>query len=190
MQATDPLRIAIIIGSTRAQRFGPTVADWFHDHARGHGGLDLDLIDLAETALPDVLDHPGPAVQALAPRLARADAFVIVSPEYNRGYPAPLKTAIDSYVEEWKAKPVAFVCYGGVSGGLRAAEQLRQVFAELHAITIRDTVSFHSCWSKFDDNGRPLDSAGAGAAATALLNQLTWWARALHEARGAHPYPL
>lgn len=190
MQATDPLRVAIIIGSTRAQRFGPTVAHWFHAHATEHGGLDLDLIDLARTGLSDVLDEPDAAVRALAPRLARADAFVIVSPEYNRGYPAPLKTAIDSFVEEWKAKPVAFVCYGGVSGGLRAAEQLRQVFGELHAIAIRDTVSFHSCWNKFDDTGRPIDLAGASAAATALLNQLTWWARALHDAREARTYPF
>lgn len=186
----DLLRVAIIIGSTRAQRFGPTVADWFHGHARAHGGLDLDLIDLAETGLPDDLDESALAVKTLAPRLAAADAFVIVSPEYNRGYPAPLKTCIDSYVDEWKAKPVAIVSYGGISGGLRAAEQLRQVFGELHAVTIRDTVSFHSCWSKFDDAGRPLDSAGAGAAATALLNQLTWWGRALHDARATRPYPL
>ncbi|WP_306360850.1 NADPH-dependent FMN reductase [Nocardia sp. CC227C] len=188
MQATDPLRVAIIIGSTRAQRFGPTVATWFHGHARAHGGLDLDLIDLAEAGLSDVLDETGAAVDALAPRLAEADAFVIVSPEYNRGYPAPLKTAIDSYVDEWKAKPVAFVSYGGVSGGLRAVEQLRQVFGELHAITIRNTVSFHSCWNRFDDAGRPLDAAGAEAAATALLHQLTWWARALHDARAIRPY--
>ncbi|MFF2087903.1 NADPH-dependent FMN reductase [Nocardia sp. NPDC058176] len=188
---TDSLRVAIIIGSTRAQRFGPTVADWFHKHAAAHGGLDLDLIDLAHAGLSDVLaDDPDPAVLALAPRLAQADAYVVVTPEYNHGYPAPLKTAIDSYVDEWKAKPVAIVSYGGVSGGLRAAEQLRQVFGELHAVTIRDTVSFHNCWNKFDDAGQPLDLAGAGAAATALLNQLTWWAHALREARAARPYSL
>ncbi|MEU8898210.1 NAD(P)H-dependent oxidoreductase [Nocardia sp. NPDC048505] len=190
MQQAAPLRVAIIIGSTRVQRFGPTVAGWFHAHAIEHGGLEVDLIDLAEAGLPDVLERPSEAVTALAVRLARADAFVIVSPEYNRGYPASLKNAIDSYVEEWKAKPIAFVCYGGVSGGLRAAEQLRQVFGELHAVAIRDSVSFHSCWTKFDDTGKPLDLAGAGAAATALLNQLTWWARALRDARAVRPYPL
>ncbi|RKT85032.1 NAD(P)H-dependent FMN reductase [Saccharopolyspora antimicrobica] len=190
MQTTDSLRVAIIIGSTREQRFGPTVAGWFHDHALKHGGLDLDLIDLAETGLPDVLGRPDDAVDALAPRLAQADAFVFVTPEYNRGYPAALKTAIDSYVDEWKAKPVAIVSYGGVSGGLRGAEQLRQVMGELHAVTIRDAVSFHSCWNKFDDDGLPLDIAGASAAATALLNQLTWWARALRAARTAQPYPF
>lgn len=100
MPASDLMRVAIIIGSTRTERFGPTVARWFHGHAVGHGGLDLDLIDLAETPLPADLDRPDETVAALSKRLARADAFVIVSPEYNRGYPAALKTAIDSYVDE------------------------------------------------------------------------------------------
>ncbi|WP_416566327.1 NADPH-dependent FMN reductase [Nocardia testacea] len=190
MRATETLRVAIIIGSTRAQRFGPTVAEWFHRHALEHGGLDLDLIDLAEMSLPDILADPDAAVTALGSRLARADAFVIVSPEYNRGYPASLKNAIDWFVDEWKAKPVAIVSYGGISGGLRGAEQLRLVFGELHAVPIRETVSFHSCWNKFNDTGQPLDLAGTGAAATALLDQLTWWAHALRTARSGLPYPF
>jgi len=61
----------------------------------------------------------------------RNDAFVVVTPEYNHGYPGPLKTAIDSVGREWHAKPVGFVCYGGLSGGLRAVEQLRIVFASV-----------------------------------------------------------
>jgi NAD(P)H-dependent FMN reductase len=184
----DPLRVAVIISSTRVQRFGPTVAEWFFGNAVEYGDLDVDLVDLAETRLPHVLDNPNHEVRALGERLDRADAFVIVTPEYNRGYPAPLKTAIDWYVEEWKAKPVGFVSYGGVSGGLRAVEQLRQVFVELHATTIRDCVSFHSCWSKFDDTGAPLDLVGSNAAAKALLEQLSWWGEALRTARATRPY--
>ncbi|MGK5552558.1 NADPH-dependent FMN reductase [Actinomadura kijaniata] len=183
------IRVAIIIGSTRRGRFGPTVADWFTRVARAHGGLEVDVVDLAEAGLPEVLDDTGDAaVRALASRLADADAFVVVTPEYNRGYPAPLKTAIDWFVDEWKAKPVAFVSYGGVSGGLRAVEQLRQVFTELHATTVRDTVSFHTCWNRFDDAGEPVDRAGTEAAAKSLLDQLVWWGRALRDARTARPY--
>lgn len=191
MSTTAPLNLAIIIASTRAERFGPTVAAWFRDRAAEYGDLHIDLIDLAETPLPQTLDRKHgdpPEVSALATRLARADAFVIVTPEYNRGYPAPLKTAIDWYVNEWQAKPIGFVGYGGMSGGLRAIEQLRQVFTELHATTVRDTVSFHSCWTKFDDAGVPLDATGAAAAAKALLDQLAWWARALRDARAIRPY--
>jgi hypothetical protein len=77
------------------------------------------------------------------PPIDAADAFVVVTPEYNHSYPASLKHAIDMAHGEWNTKPVAFVSYGGISGGLRAVEALRLVFAELHATTIRDTVSFH-----------------------------------------------
>ncbi|MFG1997835.1 NADPH-dependent FMN reductase [Spirillospora sp. NPDC048911] len=187
MSEPRPPRTAIIIGSTREGRFALTVAGWFAALAARRADLELDVIDLAETRLPDTLgelDGTEPAaVRALAPRLAAADAFVVVTPEYNHSFPAPLKTAIDWYVDEWKAKPVDFVSYGGASGGLRAVEQLRQVFAELQAVTIRETVSFHSCWNRFDDRGRPIDAAGAAAAAGGLLDQLTWWARALRAAR-------
>ena len=100
-------------GSTRNGRFGPTVAGWFAGHARRRPGVRVDVIDLAETGLPETLgdhDEPPPApVRELAPRLAAADAFVVVTPEYNQSFPAPLKTALDWFYEEWAAKPVALV---------------------------------------------------------------------------------
>ncbi|MFD2353897.1 NADPH-dependent FMN reductase [Nonomuraea ferruginea] len=195
MTATAPLNVAIITGSIRDRRFGPTVAEWFAGEARRHPALRLDIIDLADVALPAVLaaDDTGPSeapepVRKLGARLDRADAFVIVTPEYNRSFPASLKTAIDWYVGEWQAKPVGFVSYGGASGGLRAVEHLRQVFAELHAVTVRNTVSFHSCRDKFGDHGRPIDEVGCRAAAESLIDQLTWWARTLRDARAERPY--
>ena len=86
-----------------------------------------------------------------------ADAFVVVVPEYNHGYPAALKYVIDSVQAHWQAKPVAFVAYGGHSGGVRAAEQLRQVFSGLHAVPVRDGVYFTQAWDRFDTGGRPRD---------------------------------
>jgi NAD(P)H-dependent FMN reductase len=80
---------------------------------------------------------------------------------------------------------VAFVSYGGTGGGLRAVEQLRQVFAELHTVTMRDTVSFHMAWNCFDESGQPHDPAGCNAAAKTMLDQLAWWATALRTARTA-----
>ena len=132
--------------------------------------------------------RPSAAVEAYLGRLARADGFVVVTPEYNHGYPASLKQAIDLAHHEWRAKPVAFVSYGGMSGGLRAVEQLRQVFAELHATTVRDTVSFHMAHAAFDASGQPVDATGPAAAAKTLLDQLAWWAAALRDARTARPY--
>lgn len=183
------LNLAIIIGSTREGRFGPKVAAWFASAAREHGELDLDVIDLADAGLPSVLSSkPSRAVQRYRQRLADADAFVVVTPEYNHGYPAPLKQAIDLAYEEWRAKPVGFVSYGGMSGGLRAVEQLRQVFAELHATTVRDVVSLHNPWSLFDEDARMHEPSGADAAAKTMLDQLVWWAAALRTARQARPY--
>ena len=121
-------------------------------------------------------------------RLAAADAFVIVTPEYNHSYPASLKTLIDWHFTEWQAKPVAFVSYGGLAGGLRAVEHLRGVLAELHAVTVRDTVSFHQAWERFGPDSRPVDPAECTTAAKTMLDQLVWWARALREARTARPY--
>ncbi|KAA5836900.1 NAD(P)H-dependent oxidoreductase [Saccharopolyspora hirsuta] len=182
------LRLAVIIGSTREGRFGPTVASWFAEQAAQFG--DVDVIDLAEIPLPTTIDFgapPDPHVTALAGRLAAADAYVVVTPEYNHSFPAALKNAIDLYRAEWQAKPVGFVSYGGMGGGLRAVEQLRLVFAELHATTVRDTVSFHNAWDRFDERGAPLDE-GCNAAAKGMLTQLSWWARALRTARTAEPY--
>lgn len=194
MAEEHPLRVVVIVGSTRNGRFGPTVAAWLAARAHKRGDLDVDLVDLVEARLPETLtdqdeDAP-PQVRALAPRLAAADAFVVVSPEYNGGFPAPLKTAIDWYYEEWKAKPVAIVSYGRESGGRNAAAQLRQVFTELHAVAVRDTVSLPCYWEQFAADGSwPKPGAACNDDATTTLDQLSWWARALRRARTECPYP-
>ncbi|HEX6421755.1 MAG TPA: NAD(P)H-dependent oxidoreductase [Acidimicrobiales bacterium] len=185
----QPLDLVTIIGSTREGRFGPRVARWFADLARDHGAFGVDVVDLAAADLPVTLTRQAtPAVEDYRARLDRADAFVVVTPEYNHGYPAPLKQAIDLAYTEWQAKPVGFVSYGGMAGGLRAVEQLRQVFAELHAATVRDVVSLHNPWSLFDDDARTHEPTGAEAAAKTMLDRLAWWARALRAARDAAPY--
>jgi hypothetical protein len=89
------------------------------------------------------------------------------------------KSAIDGVGAQWRGKPVAFVSYGGLSGGLRAVEALRVVFAELHTVTVRDTVSFHGAHQRFDAGGSPHDAVGPSAAASVLLDQMVWWGRAL-----------
>lgn len=189
----EGLRLAVIIGSTRIGRFGPTVATWFAAKARRRG-LRVDVIDLAEAGLPATLtdeEEPVPApVRALAPRLAAADAFAVITPEYNRSFPAPLKTAIDWYDTEWRTKPVAIVAYGRESGGLHAIEQLRQVFTELDAVAIRESVSLPRYWEMFAADGTwPKASAECNSTVLATVGQLTWWAHVLRDARTEHPYP-
>ena len=146
--------------------------------------LVVDVIDLLEVDLPHALSgHRDATVDAYAERIARADAFVVVTPEYNHGYPAPLKQAIDLCHSEWQRKVAGFVSYGGVSGGLRAVEQLRQVFAEVQVATVRDGVSFPLANAPFDDQGELRDPDGPAMAAATMLDQLVWWGSALRTAR-------
>ncbi|MYR56721.1 NADPH-dependent FMN reductase, partial [Streptomyces sp. SID625] len=137
-----PLKVTLVLGSNRHGRFGPVVADWLLTHLRARAGLAVEVVDVADTAaLPTSLD-PGPQARAalaeITPKLAGADAFVVLTPEYNHSVPAGLKNLIDWHFAEWQAKPVALASYGGLAGGLRAVEHLRQIFAELHAVTVRD----------------------------------------------------
>lgn len=187
---SEPLRVALLIGSTRPHRFADTVVRWVVGRIEHRHDIVLDVVDLAKAELPFVLPSgENDAVTAFGRRMAAADGIVVVTPEYNHGFPAPLKQAIDLLHGEWQAKPVAFVSYGGISGGLRAVEQLRVVIAELHAVTLRDTVSFHGARAAFDDRGQPHDPQRKEAALNRLMAQLLWWGYSLRSARRALPYP-
>lgn len=187
------LRLAVVIASARKGRSGETVSRWFVEQAALREDLEVDVVDVAEFVLPGEPDEDHDEATAvklaeLSPRLAAADMFVFVTPEYNRSFPASAKAVIDWHTTEWEAKPIGFVSYGGRSGGLRAVEQLRQVFAELHAVTIRDTVSFHGVREWFGQDGRPRAPEECDAAAKKMLDQLRWWGAALHRARVETPY--
>ena len=184
-----PLDTAMIIGSTRQGRVGEVVGRWFAARAEQRADIELTVLDLVDFEFPARLPSvPTPPMMAFAAGVGRADAFVVVSPEYNRSFPASLKQAIDCAYDEWRAKPVGFVSYGCGSQGLYAVEQLRVVFTELHAVTMRNGVGFDLLDGGFDADGRPLDVDGSRRAVTAMLDQLTWWGLALREARAARPY--
>ncbi|OPC80381.1 NADPH-dependent FMN reductase [Embleya scabrispora] len=188
----DAFRLAVIVGSTRQGRFAPVVSNWFAGAAEEHGDFEVDIIDLAEDRLPDVWaplsGEPAAVVARVGARLAAADAFVVVTPEYNHSFPAGLKNMIDLFRNEWQGKPVGFVSYGGISGGLRAVEQLRLVFAEQHMVTTRDGLAFPMAWEKFDADGKPVDAAGTAAAAKVMLDQLAWWTETTRSMRARRPY--
>lgn len=187
MHAAAPdLRVALVVGSVRAERFGPTVATWVRERIEAHGGIDLDVIDLADFTLPVTQDGSGDT-ERFRERVAAADAFVVVTPEYNHGYPGYLKIAIDSALAEWEAKTVGFVSYGGLAGGARSVEQLRPVFAELQVVPIREAVLFPGVWERFDNEGRLLDPERHEGSAKSMLDQLLWWGHTLRAARRPDP---
>lgn len=191
-------KLVIVVGSVREGRFGPVVGSWVAEQARRHGFFDVGVVDLADVEVPLALPaaspkhagdgYPRPAgMAALTAALAGADAFVVVTPEYNHSYPASLKAAIDWHFTQWAAKPVAFVSYGGAAGGRHAVLHLENVLTELHAVTIREGLAFPNYFTAWQD-GRPLD-AGAPAYAKTLLELLAWWAQALRTARETAPFP-
>lgn len=186
----EKIGLAVIYGSAREGRVCDKVGTWVSAELARHGDFARDLIDPLTLSLGARPEHNAAFdVTALKERIGKADAFIVVTPEYNHSYPAPLKLLIDSVYDEWKAKPVAFVSYGGSGGGLRAVEQLRQVFAGLHAVSIKNTVSFVKPWQQLGADGNLRAPDAVRQAMTLMLAQLHWWASALRQARGATPYP-
>ncbi|MDT0306437.1 NAD(P)H-dependent oxidoreductase [Streptomyces sp. DSM 44917] len=197
MEQRQGLRLAVIIGSVREGRAGPMVARWFAGQAGAHGAFEVDLIDLADVPLPLELPPVPPALEPELPRpasmadltrrLTAADAFVVVTPEYNRSFPASVKAAIDWHYTEWQAKPVGFVGYSGGSGAVLAIEQLKLVFAELSAHAVRNSVCFPRYYLLFGEDGALKDPTEPEAAATTMLEELRWWGDVLAGARRDRP---
>lgn len=184
-----PIRIALIHGSIREGRFCDTIVRWAAREIDNHDAFELDIVD-PSPLFPSPTDEPPieSAAIDIQRRLHRADAFLVATPEYNHSFSAPLKHLLDSVYGVWQAKPVAFISYGGVSGGLRAVEQLRLVFAELHTATIRQVVSFPNAPEQFDQQGYPREPERAARNLAKLLAQLGWWAKALRQARQEEAY--
>lgn len=195
----ETFRLAVIIGSVREGKFGTAVADWFIRQVERRDELDIDVIDLAEVDLPFGLEHPSepepePSAQTVSSaftvrrRLDAADAYVVVTPEHHHSVITALRRLVDWHGRPWQAKPVGFVSYGGARGGGHAVERLRPMFADLHAVPLRDQVTLPYAWELFNDDGSSRRPAECEEAAQALLDQLSWWAVTLRRGRERHPY--
>lgn len=183
------MSVAIVYGSAREGRVCDQLVDWVRAQIASQDAFDLQLIDpraIASSWIPATSREE--ALSSLRLRVGQADAFIVVTPEYNHGYPAPLKEVIDAAYQEWNAKVVGFVSYGGTSGGIRAVEQLRQVFAELHVATVRDGVSVVNVWERLGADGKLVPTPSNEKALSRMIKQLYWWACALRDARAVAPY--
>ena len=162
------LKLGLIYGSSRHGRFCDRIAVWIPHRVLRDGRSPIDAVD------PQLAKG-----SELVSRIDKGDSFIVMTSEYNHSFPAPLRELVDSAKKEWEAEPVAFVSYGGINGRLRAVERLRGVFAELHAVGIRDGVSFTNACEQFGERGQPLHPERAEPARCALLRRLHWWALAL-----------
>jgi NAD(P)H-dependent FMN reductase len=185
----------IVIASTRPGRSGLPIAEWFTGRAREHAGFEIDVVDLAQLGLP-FMDEPNhPRLRAYtqqhtkdwSERVERADAFVFVTPEYNHGYGAALKNAIDFLHAEWADKPLGFVSYGGVAAGTRAVQQLKQVVSALKMVPIIEAVSipFHAQF--IDEDGIVQANETMEQAARMMLDEIARVGGALATLRAAQP---
>jgi len=191
----DKPLIYIILGSSRKGRIGARVAKYILETASKRDDANYELIDLAEWNLPYYNEPGSPMMLQMkgvafenqkanewAEKIAAADGFVIVTPEYNHGYPAILKNHLDYTYMGWNNKPVAFVSYSmGPFMGLRVVEQLRLVVAELQMASIRESVAFGSAHEAFDENGVAKEDHSGHV--NRMLDQLMWWTKTLKAGR-------
>ena len=189
---TKPV-LQVIIGSTRPGRVGSAVADWIIDRARAQGDFEVEVADLAVLNLPifDEPDHPRlrqyvhQHTRDWSEIVDRSDGFVFVIPEYNYGFNAATKNAIDYLHAEWLNKPAGIVSYGGVAAGTRAAQMLKQVLSALKVVPVTDSVNITFVGEKLDEDGRLKPNEIMEAAATAMLGELSRWAQALRPLRAS-----
>lgn len=183
--------LLIVIASTRPGRVGLPVGEWFLERARGHGGFEPELVDLAVLDLP-LLDEPNHPrlqqytkehTQAWSSTVAAADAVVLITSEYNYGYPAALKNALDYLHHEWRHKAVGFVSYGGVAAGTRAVQQLKQVVGALGMYPGQVAVNIPFVQQFLSDDGVQANET-MEQAASGMLDELLMLDGALRTLRG------
>jgi NAD(P)H-dependent FMN reductase len=175
----QPLKLMVLVASTRPQRAGEPVSQWVMEHANARRDIEATCIDLKDLDLP-LLDEPE------HPRFGRyhhdhtkrwsklvdaADAFIYVMPEYNHGYTAPLKNAIDYLHREWADKPVGFASYGGVAAGTRAVQLIKPVLTCLGMLPLTAQVAIPMVANHIDD-GRFASTKELDEAVEVMLDQL------------------
>jgi NAD(P)H-dependent FMN reductase len=179
-------RLHILICSTRPGRVGPAVAQWALEAALAHGQFDARLVDLADFGLPvfDEPEHPRlqkyhhEPTKAWSACVASADAFVFVMPEYNYGPPPALLNAMTYLVREWQYKAMAFVSYGGMSGGIRAVQVTKQLLTTHKMVPLLEAVAIPNV-AQHVDGDRFTPNEIISQSATVMLDELCKWTGAL-----------
>lgn len=183
-------RLGVVLASTREGRVGATVTDWFSSKARAHGGFEIEEVDLKGVDLPLLSEPNHPRLKKYTQEKTRAwsetvsalDAFVFVSPEYNFGTPPALVNALDHLYGEWNYKAVGLVTYGGVSGGLRAAQMTKLLLTSFKMVPIVEQVSIPFVAQSISDSVFNANETH-DKSATVMLDELVRWTTALKTLR-------
>lgn len=183
--------IKIILGSTRPGRFGIQPATWITGLVTSRKDTAAELLDLQVVNLPFLDEQNSPAerkyekehTKKWSQKIGEADGFVFVTPEYNYSMPATLKNAVDFLFHEWNYKPVCFVSYGAISGGMRAVEQLKLLASTLKMYPLRETVAIQNYWAGMDHQGKYVFTDDMNRRASIMLDELVFWAKKMKEGR-------
>jgi NAD(P)H-dependent FMN reductase len=184
-------KLEIIVASTRPGRVGLPVAKWLEVEAKAQGGFDeVEIVDLAEVNLPFFNEPKHPRMgeyehqhtKDWSAKVAEADAFVLVMPEYNHGFNAVLKNALDYLAREWHYKAVGLASYGGIAAGTRAAQMIKPVLGALRMTAVTEAVSIPMV-QQFLSGGEIVPNDVLSASAKAMLNELAQVTEALKPLR-------
>ncbi len=178
-----PHRLMIVTASTREGRKGPAIADWIAAEATKTGKWVIERVDLRDLALPMLDEEAHPAMRAYAndhtiawsAMVDGADAFIFVTPEYNFGFPASLKNALDYLFHEWAYKPLGFVSYGGIAAGTRAVQMLKQVVTTFKIVPVPESVNIPHFWQFLSGDGTFAADTATKAMAADMLAELHRW---------------
>ena len=195
----DPIKLAIVVGSTRDGRAAERFLPWLIERTQRHGRFSATVLDLRDWALPVFQEttatirtgYSTPQVRRWNEAVAAAEAYLFVTPEYNHSISGVLKNAIDSVIASngFRNKPAGFVGYSaGIVGGARAVEHLAAIAIEAELVPLRNAVLLARVGQAFDAGGLPIDPA-TDHALTILLDDVSWWGAALRQARSSGELP-
>src|SRR4051795_2771467 len=179
-----PLFIPVILGTTRKGRASENVAKFVFGEVQKREGVETELIDIRELKFPT--DDAGEAIKDpnFSAAMLRADGLVIVTPEYNHGYPGMLKHVLDTNLKEYihKAAGICGVSAGGF-GGTRVIEAILPVLRELGLVNIFWDGNFSGARKLFDADGKILDEETHAKRLDKFLGELIWMSKVLRYGR-------
>ncbi len=187
MENGRPLSIPVILGTTRKGRMSAHAARFVTEQLRTQDGVATELIDIGRLPLP--VDDAGEAIKdsGFSAKMAMSDGIVLVTPEYNRGFPGLLKHVLDSCLKEYVHKAVGLVgVSAGPFGGVRVIENALSVLRELGLVTIFWDVNVGNVGKVFDESGKLLDPAFVRRT-DKFLKELVWMSRTLRYGRETYP---
>lgn len=184
-------QLKIIVASTRPGRVGIHVANWFAVEVKKYHEFKAEVLDLGKINLPLIDEPHHPKIRKYTKehtkewsrKIEEADAFVVITPEYNHFAPPALINAIDYLYEEWSYKPVGIISYGGISGGLRAAQSLKELMGTVKLVPVVEAVSLSFIANRIDVQGNFQSDDRVGRMVSAMMRELLKWTRGLKKMR-------